>query len=245
MVFCCFNEPRKITEATWRRWMRILKEVPTSALWLLVPARNTQTHLRNLAQEAGIDPARLVFAPRKVHRDHLARYVLADLILDSFPYGAHTTASDALWMGVPVLSLAGRSFASRVCGSLLQAAGVPQLICADEEEYVRKAIALALDLPGRAALRQQLRNSRDSCLLFDTPRLVSSLEGLYAAMWSDYRAGNLPRPNLANMEVYREIGVEMAMSPPPAGSDYDALYRQRIEERRPFTFLAPDSRLLR
>jgi predicted O-linked N-acetylglucosamine transferase (SPINDLY family) len=244
MVFCCFNESRKITENTWQRWMRILREVPDSVLWLLIPSGTTQSHLQDLAIAEGVAKERLVFAARQLNHDHLARYVLADLILDSFPYGAHTTASDALWMGVPVLTLAGRSFASRVCGSLLQAAGLPELICATEEAYAAKALELANDPAQRAALRKKLRESRDRCLLFDTPRLVRSLEGLYARMWEDYCQGRLPKPDLVNMELYREIGMELVLDPPP---DPDLLghYRRQLAERRNFSFVQPDRRLAR
>lgn len=242
MVFCCFNEPRKITEATWQRWMRILASVPDSVLWLLVPADATQAHLRELAGQAGVAPSRLVFAQRQKNPEHLARYRLADLILDSFPYGAHTTASDALWMGVPVLTLAGRCFASRVCGSLLQAAGLPELICDSEEDYFRLAVEIGSSRQKRTELARRLEQNRAQCLLFDTPRLVRELESLYQSMWQDYVAGRRPQPDLSNMAAYRDIGVELALEPAPP-ADYHEAYRRRLASRRPYLFLSPDKRL--
>ena len=241
-VFCSFNETRKLSEDTWRRWMAILRAVPNSVLWLLVPAVNSRGHLEALAEQYGIAPSRLIFAGRKSNPDHLARYVLADLILDSFPYGAHTTASDALWMGVPVLTLAGRSFPSRVCGSLLRAAGLPEMVCETGEDYVAKAVALGNDPAGCAALKDRLRRDRDSSLLFDTPRLVESLEALYRQMWDEYRRGDLPLPTIANMSLYQEIGIELASAgEPPA--DFDAAYEAALRRRRFYRFWQPDGRL--
>jgi predicted O-linked N-acetylglucosamine transferase (SPINDLY family) len=240
-VFCSFNETRKISEATWRRWMAILRAVPESVLWLLVPSVNSRALLEELAQRYGIAPARLVFAGRLGNPEHLARYALADLILDNFPYGAHTTASDALWMGVPVLTLAGRSFASRVCGSLVRAAGLPDLVCADEADYIAKAVALGTDRPRCAALKARLQQGRHQALLFDTPRLVRSLEALFHQMWEDFCKGERPRPDLSNMELYQEIGIELASRSPPA--DYDAAYRAALDRRRHARYWRPDGRL--
>jgi predicted O-linked N-acetylglucosamine transferase (SPINDLY family) len=128
-VFCAFNGPHKITPGVFAIWMDILRAVPASVLWVLCAEESTQDRLRHHALAEGIDPQRLVFAGRMPNALHLARYRLADLFLDTAPYGAHTTASDALWMGVPVLTCPGLSFAARVCGSLVRAAGVPELIC--------------------------------------------------------------------------------------------------------------------
>jgi predicted O-linked N-acetylglucosamine transferase (SPINDLY family) len=241
-VYCCFNEPRKITEDTWRRWMAILRAVPDSVLWLLIPAQTTQARLREMAAQEGLSPDRLVFAPRHLNPDHLARYVLADLVLDSFPYGAHTTASDALWMGVPVLTLAGRSFASRVCGSLVRAAGLPELVCETEADYVAKAVELGRDAAKRQVLSRRLREHRDTCLLFDMPGLVSALESLYRGMWEAWLRGEHPRPDLANMALYRDIGIDIALDP-PAGADYHHDYRRRVAACRLYTPIVPDQRL--
>src|SRR5213075_1493420 len=136
--------------------------------------------LGEYAQSKGIARNRLVFAPKQHNPLHLARYPLADLLLDTAPYGAHTTASDSLWMGVPVLTLAGRCFASRVCGSLVSAAGLPELVCETSEDYVAKAIALANDPAQVGALKAKLLAGRASCTLFDMDLLTRSVEDLYA-----------------------------------------------------------------
>ena len=243
MVYCCFNEPRKITERTWRNWVKILTQVPDSLLWLMVAAVTTQEKLCAMAAQEGIAPERLIFADRLLNPDHLARYKLADLILDSFPYGAHTTASDALWMGVPVVTLAGRSFASRVCGSLLSAAGLPELVTFSDEDYVAKAVSLGLDSAERDRLKAYLREHRDDCLLFDTPKLVKSLEGLYARMAQDLKKGKLPQPDLGNLEIYQEIAVDLDERGEAAASDYHERYRRELEARSFSRFLRPDPRL--
>jgi predicted O-linked N-acetylglucosamine transferase (SPINDLY family) len=243
MVYCCFNEPRKITEQTWQSWMDIMSEVPNSVLWLLIPAASTQTRMRNMADAAGIDPARLVFASRKPNDEHLARYQLADLILDCFPYGAHTTASDALWMGVPVLTRIGKSFPSRVCGSLLRAAGLPQLVCDTRDEFVTKAIDLGNNPQHRETLRQQLRNNRE-CLLFNTTLLVHSLETLYQLMWNEFLRGEIPRPDLGNMQTYNQIAIELDGVPDDA-DNYLERYRTKLAARQAYSFQQRDSRLCR
>lgn len=242
MVYCCFNEPRKITEQTWRNWEQILTRVPESVLWLLVPSASTQTHLRAMANDQGIAPERLVFAGRRINQEHLARYPLADLILDSFPYGAHTTASDALWMGVPVVTKPGLCFASRVCGSLLQAAGLPEMICEDDHAYIARAVELGLDPAKRQALRDKLALLRADCLLFDTPQLVRALEEIYRKMWDEFAGGLLPRPDLANLEIYRDIGIELDLAPEPEIPYLDR-YRRKLQSRKPYSYLVPDRRL--
>ena len=142
-VFCCFNGTHKITRPTFDRWLEILNRVPSSVLWLLESSKETMTRLADYAERKGVARSRIVFAPRERNPVHLARYPLADLFLDTAPYGAHTTASDALWMGVPVLTLSGRSFASRVCGSLVRSAGLANLVVTRPGDYVERAIALA------------------------------------------------------------------------------------------------------
>jgi predicted O-linked N-acetylglucosamine transferase (SPINDLY family) len=141
-VYCCFNGAHKISRFTFERWLAILGKVPGSVLWLLGSTDDTDRRLRAYAAERGVAPERIVFAAKLANPYHLARYVLADLFLDTAPYGAHTTASDALWMGVPVLTLSGRSFASRVCGSLVRSAGLPELICPTAGEFVDRAVSL-------------------------------------------------------------------------------------------------------
>jgi predicted O-linked N-acetylglucosamine transferase (SPINDLY family) len=244
-VFCCFNGVHKITHFTWSRWMTILKQVPGSVLWLLEGIDTTSARLKELAAAAGVAPERLVFAAKRRNPDHLARYSLADLFLDTSPYGAHTTCSDALWMGVPVLTLVGRGFASRVCGSLISAAGLGELVCETPEDFIAKAVELGLDKAKRDALREKLLANRDTCVLFDTPLLVSRLEGLYQQMWDEYTAGKMPRPDLANLDVYNDIGialdkdgVDMLTVP-----NYLDLYRDALKAKNEFSYLRPDSRL--
>lgn len=175
-VFCCMNNNYKITLAMFDVWMRILQQVPASVLWLL--ADNDQAP-QNLVREAvvrGVDPARLIFAPRTSPADYLARYALADLFLDTFPFNAGTTANDALWMGLPLLTLSGRTFAARMAGALLTAAGVPELITHDVATYERRAIELASRPDELDRLRARLREARDNSPLFDTPGWVRAYE---------------------------------------------------------------------
>ncbi len=245
VVFCCFNGAHKINRFTFERWMRILQRTPGSVLWLLESAPETHERLRAAAAQAGVDGARIVFAPRMANAHHLARYPLADLFLDTSPYGAHTTASDALWMGVPVLTLAGRSFASRVCGSLVRAAGLPELVCDTPEAYVERAAELGADRAAIAALKARLEAGRSSCLLFDTERLVRSLEQLLFRMCEDHREGRLPRPDLDNLEAYLEIGVEhdheaVEMLAIP---DYRGFYQAGLGRRHLNRPMRPDTRL--
>jgi predicted O-linked N-acetylglucosamine transferase (SPINDLY family) len=148
MVYCCFNATHKITRFTFERWLAILRQVPHGVLWLLAATETTCQRLRDHAAAGGVDPRRLIFAPKLANPEHLARHRLADLVLDTVPYGAHTTCSDALWMGVPVLTLSGRSFASRVCGSLVRAAGLPDLVCSDAATYLELAVGLGLETGG-------------------------------------------------------------------------------------------------
>jgi predicted O-linked N-acetylglucosamine transferase (SPINDLY family) len=245
VVFCCFNGVHKITPFTWRRWMTILHQVPDSVLWLLDSIETTNARLKELAVQHGIAADRIIFAAKRRNPDHLARYPLADIFLDTAPYGAHTTSSDAMWMGVPVLTLAGRGFATRVCGSLVKSAGMEELICYTPESFVALAVELGKNKEKRAELRRKLLANRDSCVLFDTPLLVSSLESLYAEMWSDYTSGQLHRPDLSNLDVYNDIGlaldkddVELMLVP-----DYNALYEEQLSEYDSYSYLRPDSRL--
>jgi len=245
MVYCCFNGIHKITPFTWRRWMQILAAVPNSVLWLLDGMPPTNKRLRELAVEHGIAAERIIFAKKKHNPDHLARYPLADLFLDTTPYGAHTTSSDALWMGVPVLTFPGRSFASRVCGSLVTAAGLPELVCATPDEFVARAIALGKDKAQLAAVRAKLVANRDTSVLFDTPLLVSKFEDLYGEMWRDFLNGTLPRPNLANLEIYNDIGVELDKDDVEmlAVPNYEELYEEQLLHKSGFYHLSEDGRL--
>ena len=245
LVFCCFNGIHKITPFTWRRWMQILKAVPNSVLWLLDGMAPTNKRLKELAVEHGIDAERIIFARKKHNPDHLARYPLADLFLDTTPYGAHTTSSDALWMGVPVLTFPGRSFASRVCGSLVTSAGLPELVCATPDEFVARAIELGNEKAKLAAVRAKLAKLRDTCVLFDTPLLVSKFEALYQEMWRDFMNDRVPRPNLANLEIYNDIGVELDQDDVEilVVADYEERYRQKLAKKSEYLHICQDVRL--
>ena len=245
-VFCCFNGAHKISPSTFERWLSILARVPGSVLWLLGSNDPTNERLRSYAAERGIDKERLVFAQKLANPFHLARYALADLFLDTAPYGAHTTASDALWTGVPVLTLSGRSFASRVCGSLVLAAGIPELICESAQEFVEKAVRYGRDRRSLEPLRERLRAGRDTSTLFDMPGLVHELEGLYDQMWQAQQTGMLPRPKLENLEVYLEVGTSHALEAveTQALADYHALWLDRLARRHLHRPIAADSRLI-
>jgi protein O-GlcNAc transferase len=173
--------------------MRLLSAVPGSALWLLADNRWAEDNLRREAAALGVAPDRLVFAPRQPVPDHLARHALADLFLDTFPYNAHTTASDALWMGLPVLTCAGRSFASRVAASLLHAVGLPELITRDLAEYERLALMLAREPARLTAMRRHLEAVRTTAPLFDSDRTRREIETAYRLMWELHQRGEAPR----------------------------------------------------
>jgi protein O-GlcNAc transferase len=191
-VFCCFNASYKINPETFASWMRILAAVAGSTLLLLADSAAARLNLRREAAAAGVDPARLVFAGRVPFGDYLARYRTADLFLDTLPYNAGTTASDALWAGLPVLTCAGESFAARMGASLLTAMGLPELIAYDRPAFERLAIELAREPSRLADLRGKLSATRGSVALFDTPRLARSLETLYLRMYQRQRLGLLP-----------------------------------------------------
>ncbi|WP_084536470.1 tetratricopeptide repeat protein [Azospirillum halopraeferens] len=192
-VFCCFNAAYKITPALFAVWMRLLAARPASVLWLLEGRPEAASNLRRAAAGSGVDPARLVFAPRAPLPQHLARHRLADLFLDTAPVGAHTTASDALWAGLPVLTLTGRSFAGRVGASLLHAVGLPELVTGSPAAYEAAALHLSADPAATAALRARLATARTSAPLFDTDRFARGLERAYATMWTRHTAGEPPR----------------------------------------------------
>jgi predicted O-linked N-acetylglucosamine transferase (SPINDLY family) len=182
-VFCCFNQSYKILPDVFASWLRVLDAVPQSVLWLLETNAWAVANLRQAASDGGIAPERLIFAPRRPLAEHLARYRLADLALDTFPYTSHTTASDALWAGCPLVTCAGATFASRVAGSILHAAGLPELVTNSLAECERLTIELAQAPLRLVELRQRLAAGRDSCALFDSPRFVRNLERAYETLW--------------------------------------------------------------
>lgn len=175
-VFCSFNNNFKYTPEMFAAWMRILARVPGSVLWLLADNPWAEENLRREAIACGIGAERLIFAKRIAPENYLARYAIADLFLDSFPFNAGTTANDALWMGLPVLTLSGRAFASRMAGALLTAAGLPELITEQLPDYEEKAVALAQNRSHCQALRAYLLAQRENGALFDSPRFVRNLE---------------------------------------------------------------------
>jgi protein O-GlcNAc transferase len=192
-VFCCFNNPNKIVPAIFEVWMRLLAAVPASVLWLLEGNGASVVNLRREAMKSGVDPERLVFAPKQPMPQHLSRYRHADLFLDTLPCNAHTTASDALWAGVPLLTCTGRSFASRVAGSILCAAGLPELVTRSVAQYEATALRLARSPGELAGLRRRLADARKGSPLFDTARQTRAIEAAFAEMLRLYAAGEAPR----------------------------------------------------
>jgi predicted O-linked N-acetylglucosamine transferase (SPINDLY family) len=190
-VFCCFNQSFKILPDTFAVWMRLLAAVPGSVLWLL--ASPATENLRREAAARGVDPARLVFAGQRPLAEHIGRVPAADLFLDTFPYNAHTTASDALWTGLPLVTCRGDTFASRVAASLLTAMGFPELVTGSLAEYEALALRLAQAPAELLGLRERLQRNRARAPLFDTPRYVRNLEAAYEAMWAAHSAGQPPR----------------------------------------------------
>jgi protein O-GlcNAc transferase len=201
-VFASFNHVYKVNAAVFAGWMDVLKGVPGSVLWLLSKDPVIGERLRARAEAHGVDPARLVFGPVLDNEYHLARYGLVDLALDTFPVGSHTTASDALWMGAPLLALAGRSFISRVSGSIVTTAGFGHLVAHSMEEYVAKAIALGNDPGTVRAMRETLLRTRDGSPLFDPGRFAEHLGRAYETMVDIWRRGDRPRSfDVASVDI--------------------------------------------
>jgi predicted O-linked N-acetylglucosamine transferase (SPINDLY family) len=192
LVFCSFNNSYKLSPVFFDIWMRLLRSIPGSVLWLLEANELVRGNLRSEAGKRGVDPGRLVFAPVLPPADHLARHQHADLFLDTLPCNAHTTASDALWAGLPVLTCSGETFAGRVAGSLLMAIGMPELVTKSLEEYEQAAVALASEPRRLIALRQKLQKNRDASALFDLPKLTGNIEAAYARMWQTRLSGQKP-----------------------------------------------------
>jgi predicted O-linked N-acetylglucosamine transferase (SPINDLY family) len=207
-VFCNFNQSYKITPDIFAAWMRILKAVDGSVLWLLA-LRNAgppfQANLLRQAQQHGIAPERLIFAPSLPLDRHLARLKQADLFLDSLPYNAHTTASDALWAGLPLLTLMGASFPGRVAASLLRAVGMPEMVVHTLADYEAAAIGLATSAQALDALKQKLAGNRLTTPLFDTDLFRKDIEAAYLTMWHAWRNGEAPKA----------FAVDRAMEPLP------------------------------
>ena len=191
-VFCCFNNAYKILPHVFDRWMRILSQVEGSVLWLLTDNATAINNLRNEAEARGVGSGRLIFANSMPQGDHLARHQQADLFLDTLPYNAHTTASDALWMGLPVLTLIGETFAGRVAASLLTAIYLPELIATTPEAYERMAVELARDPKKLAVVKRKLGENRLTTPLFDTKLFTRHIEAAYTAIYQRHQAGLAP-----------------------------------------------------
>jgi protein O-GlcNAc transferase len=192
LVLCSFNNSYKISPAMFDIWMGLLQSVPGSVLWLLETNDLVKDNLCSEAEKRSVASGRLVFAPVVPVAEHLERHRHADLFLDTLPCNAHTTASDALWAGLPVLTCCGDTFAGRVAGSLLMAIGMPELVTASLEQYEQTALALAHDPQRRLALRQKLERNRDSSALFDLPKLTGNIEAAYIRMWQTWLSGQPP-----------------------------------------------------
>ena len=169
------------------RWMRILKRVDAGVLWLLEDNPSASGNLRREAATRGVDPQRLFFAPRVAMPEHLGRHRAADLFLDTLPVNAHTTASDALWAGLPVLTSIGEAFASRVAASLLKAVGLPELIASTLDDYENMAAELACDAERLAGIKRRLADDRLTHPLFDAQRFAAHLEAAYRSMYERYQ----------------------------------------------------------
>ena len=191
-VFCCFNNNYKLTPAIFTIWMQLLQRVPGSVLWLLGDNPAAVRNLRAEAERRGVGAERLVFAPRMDSPEHLARHRLADLFLDTLPYNAHTTSSDALWAGLPVLTCIGRAFPGRVAASILRAVGLSDLITNSLEEYAGKAFELATRPEKLREVRDRLAHNRTRYPLFDTTRFCRNLESAYTTMLQRYETGLAP-----------------------------------------------------
>lgn len=191
-VFCSFNANYKITPAMFDVWMRLLKAVEGSVLWLFESNADAKENLRAQASARGVDPARIIFAPKMALPEHLARHACADLFLDTLPVNAHTTASDALWAGLPVLTCAGNTFAGRVAGSLVTAAGLSEMVVDNMTDYEALALQLAADPARLAGLKAKLQSGRLTCPLFDITKMTRHVEKSYEIMWKRYLDGLPP-----------------------------------------------------
>ncbi len=192
-VFCCLNAPNKIAPDMFDLWMKLLRTVESSVLWLYADNDIAQANLRREAASRGIASKRLVFAPPVDYESHVSRMAAGDLFLDTLPYNAHSTASDALWAGLPVITCAGRSFSARVAASALAAIGLPELATDSLADYERLALSLARDPERLAAIRARLADNRKSYPLFDTAHLCRQIETSYHAMWERHRSGQAPQ----------------------------------------------------
>ena len=190
VVFCCFNQPYKITPDIFDVWCRLLRDVPGSVLWLVTPHPDARANLLREAAARGVDVSRLVFAPyAPTIEEHLGRLQLADIALDTAPYNSHSTGVDALWCGVPLVCIRGQRFAGRVAASIVTAAGLPELAAGTLDEYRQTAFRLATDAAALSAMKARLEEARLKSALFDTAGFARDLEALYMRMRDDHTAG--------------------------------------------------------
>ena len=210
-IYCSFNNNYKFNPEVFDTWMNILRRVPDSVLWLLSDNPWAEANLRREAAERSIAPERLVFAPRVAPENYLARYCIADLFLDTFPFNAGTTANDALWAGLPVLTRSGRTFASRMAGALLTAANLPELITTAPADYEDKAVRLAQEPAELRRIRDHLGQVKSQGVLFDTPRFARNLEQHLLQLAAPLAAAEVRPPLVLTVEGWRGINHSFAM----------------------------------
>ena len=191
-VFCCFNHNYKITPHEFDIWMRLLSRVEGSVLWLQRSNEWAEVNLKKEAEARGVDPGRLIFAKKCDYSEYLMRISKADLFLDTFNYNAGAIANDALWCGLPVLTLQGQSYVARMASSLLTAIGLPELITTSEAEYEQLALDLATNPEKLSAIKLRLNTERDNSVLFDTGQFTKDIETAYRRMYDRYFAGETP-----------------------------------------------------
>ena len=207
-VFCSFNNSFKITPVIFEVWIRLLKGVPDSVLWLSTMNSPARANLLQEAERSGVSAQRIIFAPRVDDvSDHLARQGQADLFLDTLPYNAHSTACDALWAGLPVVTCLGQTFAGRVAASVLRSVGLPEMIATTVEDYEALALKLARDPSALSAIKVKLARHRDTHPLFDTARFTRHIEAAYITMWQHHRTGEPPRAFAVEIDLLIAIFV--------------------------------------
>jgi predicted O-linked N-acetylglucosamine transferase (SPINDLY family) len=246
-VYASFNGMQKITESCFARWMTILSQTPGSLLWLLAGDEDVNQHLQAIAEKSGVSPDRLVFAPKVPNPQHIARIGVADLFLDTFPYGAHSTAADAITSGLPVLTMSGKTFAARFCGSIVTAAGVPEMICSSPEDYVARAIGFERDRKKLLEVRESIARQRDTSVLRDIPALARRLEELFWQMQGECERGETPVPDLSNLDLYYELGAEAVFENVEFEDEqsYRNRYLKKLSQWHDYSPIPYDNRLWR
>lgn len=244
-VYASFNGMQKITENCFARWMTILSQTPGSLLWLLTGDDDVNQRLRDVAEKSGVAPERLVFAPKVQNPQHIARIGVADLFLDTFPYGAHSTAADAITSSLPVLTMSGKTFAARFCGSIVTAAGVPEMLCSSPEDYVARAIGFERDRKSLLEVRVSIARQRETSVLRDIPALARRLEDLFWQMQGECERGETPVPDLSNLDLYYELGAETVLENIEFEDEqsYRKRYLKKLNQRHDYAPIPYDRRL--